>query len=52
MLGCNSEAFTQVMFYHFEEGMSKPFCKQIMRFCTNHAMEISRDDCNIRIQVL
>jgi len=52
MLSCNSEAFTQVMFYHFEDGVRTPFCKEIMRFCINHAKEISRDDCHVRIQVL
>jgi len=52
MLGCNSEAYANVMFYHFELGSSKAYCRQIMRFCINHAKEISRDDSSIRIQVL
>jgi len=40
------------MFYHIENGSSKPCCKQIMRFCINHATQISDDDSMIRIQVL
>ena len=41
-LGCDTEAFTQVMFYHYESGEnSKPICRQIMRFCNNHAIMIS-----------
>ena len=52
MLGCDTEAYTHVMFYHFEEGLKKPFCKEIMRFCVNHAIQISREDCSIRIQVM
>ncbi len=52
MLGCDTEAYANVMFYHFEEGSSKPYCKQIMRFCIIHAKLISREDNLIRIQVL
>jgi len=52
MLGCNTEAFTQVMFYHFEIGKRKPYCKQIMRFCINCAKLISSEKSEIRIQVL
>ena len=52
MLGCDTEAFVKVMFYHFEDGMKRPFCKEIMRYCQNHAMQISQDDSSIRIQVL
>jgi hypothetical protein len=52
MLGCNTEAYAQVMFYHFEMGSSKPYCKQIMRFCIIHAKQISDDDSVIRVQVL
>ena len=52
MLGCNTEAYAKVMFYYFEEGMRKPFCKEIMRFCINHAKQISEDDVRIRLQVL
>jgi len=43
MLGCDTEAYTQVMFYHFEEGSQSPYCKQIMRFCVNHTKLICRD---------
>jgi len=43
MLGCNTEAFAQVMFWHFGEGDRKPACRQIMRFCVNHAKIISSD---------
>jgi len=51
-LGCDTEAFTQVMFYHFgdERENSKPLCRQIMRFCNNHAMMISGS--TVRVQVL
>lgn len=52
MLGCNTEAFAKVMYYHFEDGMKRPFCKEIMRYCMNHAMQISQDDSSIKIQVL
>lgn len=52
MLGCNSEAFTQVMFYYFEDSMKKPFCKEIMRFCINHAKMISKENTSIRIQIM
>ena len=50
MLGCNSEAFAQVMHYYFEEG-KHPFAKCIMRFCNTHAKMISEDDCTTRVQV-
>ena len=52
MLGCDTEAYAKVMFYHFEEGSSKPYRQQIMRFCINHAKQISQDDSVIRVQVL
>jgi len=52
MLGCNTEAYAQVMFYHFDKGNQRPYCKQIMRFCIIHAKLISRDDSLIRVQVL
>ena len=48
MLGCATEAYANVMFYHFEEGSSKHYCQQIMRFCINPAKLISRDDRFIR----
>jgi len=49
MLGCNTEAYANVMFFHFEEGFTKPFCKQIMRFCIIHTKQISAEDASIRI---
>ena len=52
MLGCNTETYTNVMFYHFEKDLKKPFCKENMRFCINHAIQISSEDCSIRIQVM
>jgi len=52
MLGCNTEAYTQVMFYHFEEGSRSPYCKQIMRFCVNHTKLICREGSFVRVQVL
>ncbi|AJW71220.1 hypothetical protein NADRNF5_1539 [Nitrosopumilus adriaticus] len=52
MLGCDSEAFTQVMHYYFEEGIRRPFAKCIMRFCTLHAKLLTQDDVTTRIQVL
>jgi hypothetical protein len=36
MLGCDTEAYANVMFYHFEEGSSKPYCQQIMRVYLGH----------------
>jgi len=52
MLGCNSEAFAQVMHYYFEEGVRRPFAKCIMRFCSIHAKMLTEDDCTTRVQVL
>ena len=52
VLRCNTEAYAKVMFYHFEEGSSKAYCQQIMRFCINHAKQISQEDSTIRVQVL
>ena len=52
MLGCNTEAYAQVMFYHFADGSQRPHCKQIIMFCIIHAKLISQDDSMIRVQVL
>jgi len=47
MLGCDTEAYANeayanVMFYHFEEGISKPYCQQIMGFCINQHYSVIR----------
>jgi hypothetical protein len=47
-MGCNAEGFVKLMYSDFK----KPFCKEIMRVCENHARRITADDTNIRVQAL
>ncbi len=52
MLGCNTEDYAKVLFYYFDKGMKKPFCKETMRFCWNHVKQIASEDVDVRIKVL
>jgi hypothetical protein len=52
ILGCNAEGFVKLMYYYFYSNSKKPFCKEIMRVCENHARKITAEDTNIRVQAL
>jgi hypothetical protein len=52
VLGCNTESNVKLMYHHFHSDSKKPFCKEIMRVCENHAREITAEDTSIRIQAL
>jgi len=51
ILGCNAEGYIKLMYYYFHSN-SKPFCKEIMRVCENHARNITSEDTTIQIQTL
>jgi len=52
ILGCNTEANFKVMFHHFDRFHKKPFCKEIMRVCEEHAVHLSDEDMVTKIQVM
>jgi len=52
ILGCNAEGFVKLMYYYFHSNSQKPFCKEIMQVCENHAKKITSEDTNIRVQAL
>jgi hypothetical protein len=52
ILGCNTEGYVKMMYHYFHSDSKKPFCKEIMRVCENHAREIMVDDTNIKVQAL
>jgi len=52
ILGCNAEGFVKLMYYYFYSNSQKPFRKEIMRVCENHAKKITSEDTNIKVQAL
>jgi len=52
ILGCNAEGYVKLMYYYFDSNSKKPFCKDVVRVCENHAKKITSDDTVIRIQAL
>jgi len=51
ILGCNTEGNFKLLYSHYDD-TKKPFAKEILRVCENHAILISNDDSAIRITVL
>ena len=51
ILGCNTESHFKILYSHYNNS-SKPFAKEIMRVCENHAKEIGQEDSTIQAQVL
>jgi len=49
---CNAEGYVKVMRFYFHDGDSKPFCRDIIRYCKIHVKRIIAEDMNVRIQVL
>ena len=49
---CNAEGYVKVMRHYFEGNDSKPFAKDIMRYCEVHAKKIVGDGTVVRISVL
>jgi len=50
---CNTEAYFKVMRHYRMPGKnSKPFAKDIMRYCEVDAKMIAGDDTDVSIQVL
>jgi hypothetical protein len=50
---CNAEGYFKIMRHYRNPGKnSKPFCKDIMRYCEIHARMIAKEDTDVRIQVL
>jgi hypothetical protein len=51
ILGCSTESYFKIMYSHYNNS-KKPFAKEIMRVCENHAKMIADDDSRIQTQVL
>ena len=51
ILGCNTESYFKILYSHYNNS-KKPFAKEIMRVCENHAKMIADDDSRIQTQVL
>ena len=50
---CNAEAYFKVMRHYRHHGKDiKPLCKDIMRYCENHARIIAGDDTDVSLQVM
>jgi hypothetical protein len=48
----NAEGYVKVMWFYFCDDDSKPFYRDIMRYCEIHAKKIAVEDTNVGIQVL
>jgi len=51
ILGCNTESYFRILYSHYNNS-SKPFAKEIMRVCENHARLIGEEDSMVQAQVL
>jgi len=51
ILGCNTESYFKILYLHYNNSR-KPFAKEIMRVCENHARLIGEEDSMIEAQVL
>jgi len=49
---CNTEGHFKVMRYYYDGRGSKPFTKNIMRYCEIHAKKIVGDDTVVKTVVL
>jgi hypothetical protein len=50
-LGCGTESYFKILYSHYRNS-KKPFAKEIMRVCENHAKMIADEDTRIQIKVL
>jgi len=48
ILGCNTESNFKLLYYHYLNS-KKPFAKEIMRVCENHARLITNEDSSIKV---
>jgi hypothetical protein len=51
ILGCDTESYFKILYSHYNNS-KKPFAKEIMRVCENHAKMIAEEDSTIHVQVL
>jgi len=51
ILGCNTESYFRILYSHYNNSR-KPFAKEIMRVCENHAKMIGGEDSMIQAKVL
>ena len=51
ILGCSTEAYFKILYLHYNNS-KKPFAKEIMRVCENHAKMIANEDTRIQVKVL
>ena len=51
ILGCSTEAYFKILYLHYNNS-KKPFAREIMRVCENHAKEIGQEDSTMQSQVL
>jgi len=49
---CNAEGYVKVMGYYYDCKDSKPFAKDIMRYCKIHAKNIVDGDTVVKTVVL
>ncbi|NND86583.1 MAG: hypothetical protein HKM23_04545 [Nitrosopumilus sp.] len=50
-LYCNAEGYVKLMRHYFRGNDSKPYFRDIMRYCEVHAKRILSDDTNVKVQV-
>jgi len=50
--GCNAKGDINLIFYCFYRKDRKPYDKEIIKMCESHAIKITSDDTNIRIQAM
>ena len=50
--GCDADAYFKIMFYHFDRIHKKPFCREIIMTCENHAKLLGDKNTITVIQVL
>ena len=51
ILGCSTEAYFKILYLHYNNS-KKPFAREIMIVCENHAKMIAGEDSTIQTQVL
>jgi len=51
IIGCNTESYFKILYSHYNNS-TKPFAKEIMCVCENHAKMIGGGDSRIQVQVL
>jgi len=51
LVGCSTESYFKILYSHYNNS-KKPFAREIMRVCENHAKMIAEEDSTIQTQVL